>query len=131
MCSRRTVRSTRMIALAAALSVASFVAGLDSAQAGDEYRIGGPTPPASPFWTLCHPERLCGPHGCRTHTYCPPQTFASSYLWQVQDHWPAEALARYDDAWCRSYGPRGAPDYMQCLANNFYMRLSVPLRQTR
>jgi len=54
-----------------------------------------------------------------------------SYLWQVQDHWPAQALAGYDDAWCRIYGPPTSPDYKQCWVNNYYTRLSVPIRATK
>jgi hypothetical protein len=88
-----------------------------------------PTPPNIPSW--CRYERQCGRHGCASRWVCPPQTFVSAYLWQVQDNTPPEALARYDDAWCRVYGPRGSPDYLQCRENNYYTRLTVPIRATK
>ena len=84
-----------------------------------------------PSW--CRYERQCGRHGCASLWVCPPQTFVSAYLWQVQDNTPPEALARYDDAWCRVYGPAAVPavvsaasedykravtDYRNCLAAN-------------
>ena len=77
-----------------------------------------PTPPNVPSW--CRYERQCGRHGC-----------VSAYLWLVQDNTPPEVLARYDDAWCRVYGPRGSPEYLQCRENNYYTRLSVPIRATK
>jgi hypothetical protein len=80
---------------------------------------------------FCQQRWQCGPHGCGWQRICAPQTFASSYLWQVRDNWPPEALARYDDAWCRVYGPPGSWDYGQCRVNNYYTRASVPIRQTR
>ena len=88
-----------------------------------------PTPPNLLSW--CRYERQCGRQGCASRRICPPQTFVSAYLWQVQDHTPPEALARYDDAWCRVYGPAGSPVYWQCRENNYYTRLSVPIRATK
>jgi hypothetical protein len=88
-----------------------------------------PSPPNASSW--CHRVWQCGRHGCTWQGLCPPQTFATSYLWQVQDHWPAQALAGYDDAWCRIYGPPTSPDYKQCRVNNYYTRLSVPIRATK
>jgi hypothetical protein len=86
-------------------------------------------PPNASSW--CRREWQCARHGCAWRLICPPQTFVTSYLWQVQDHWPAQALARYDDAWCRVYGPPTSPDYRQCRENNYYTRLSVPIRETK
>jgi hypothetical protein len=111
------------------------IASLPDAARGNETGLFSPgfppwpTPPNVLSW--CRYERQCGHHGCASRWVCPPQTFVSAYLWQVQDHTPPEALARYDDAWCRVYGPRGSPEYLQCRENNYYTRLSVPIRATK
>jgi hypothetical protein len=111
------------------------IASLPDAARANESRLFSPgfppwpTPPNIPSW--CRYERQCGHHGCSSRWVCPPQTFVSAYLWQVQDNTPPEALARYDDAWCRVYGPAGSPVYWQCRENNYYTRLSVPIRATK
>jgi hypothetical protein len=111
------------------------IASLPDAARGNEKGLFSPgfppwpTPPNIPSW--CRYERQCGHHGCSSRWVCPPQTFVSAYLWQVQDNTPPEALARYDDAWCRVYGPAGSPVYWQCRENNYYTRLSVPIRATK
>jgi hypothetical protein len=111
------------------------VASLSYAARGSErglFSPGFPPWPAPPNVTSwCHYERQCDRHGCSSQWFCPPQTFVSAYLWQVQDNTPPDALARYDDAWCRVYGPRGSREYWQCRENNYYTRLSVPIRATK
>jgi hypothetical protein len=121
-----------------ALAVASALIGLavlpHAARAGENGLFAPgfppwPAPPNAASW--CHRAWQCAHNACFFQWLCPPQTFATSYLWQVQDHWPAQALAGYDDAWCRIYGPPTSPDYRQCRVNNYYTRLSVPIRATK
>ena len=128
------MRITRHTVLAiAAVAVLSAGGPLGQALAGDPTSLSAyppwPTPPNIARW--CHQEWQCGPRGCGWQQTCPPQTFVSSYEWQVQNHDSPEALARYDDAWCRTYGPPGSREYLQCRENNYYTRLSVPNRMTR
>ena len=72
------------------------IASLPDAARGNESGLFSPgfppwpTPPNVPSW--CRYERQCGRHGCASRWVCPPQTFVSAYLWQVQDHTPPEAL---------------------------------------
>src|SRR5215469_2474855 len=39
----------------------------------------------------------------------------------------AAAIARYDDACCRTYGPPGSPVYVQCRENLAFERAALPL----
>jgi hypothetical protein len=72
------------------------IASLPDAARGNESGLFSPgfppwpTPPNIPSW--CRYDRQCGHHGCSSRWVCPPQTFVSAYLWQVQDHTPPEAL---------------------------------------
>jgi hypothetical protein len=99
----------RHFAVAIAFALINIASLPDAARANESGFPPWPTPPNVPSW--CRYERQCGRHGCASRWICPPQTFVSAYLWQVQDHTPPEALARYDDAWCRVYGPAGSPVY--------------------
>jgi hypothetical protein len=124
----------RHLTLAIAFALINAASSTDAARAGESGLFSPgfppwPAPPNASSW--CRREWQCGRHGCSWQGLCPPQTFATSYLWQVQDHWPADALAGYDDAWCRIYGPPNSPDYRQCRVNNYYTRLSVPIRATK
>jgi hypothetical protein len=123
----------RRVALAVTSGLIGFALLPHAARAGESGLFAPgfppwPAPPNASSW--CRRVWQCGRHRCVWQGLCPPQTFATSYLWQVQDHWPAEALAGYDDAWCRIYGPPTSPDYRQCRVNNYYTRLSVPIRAT-
>jgi len=118
----------RQFMLAVAFALINVASSPHAARAVDGL-FGPGAPQNSSSW--CRREWQCGRHGCAWQGLCPPQTFATSYLWQVQDHWPAQALAGYDDAWCRIYGPPTSPDYTQCRVNNYYTRLSVPIRATK
>ena len=87
----------RHLTLAIAFAVISAGSSTDVARAGESGLFSPgfppwPAPPNASSW--CRREWQCGRHGCSWQGLCPPQTFATSYLWQVQDHWPAEALAR-------------------------------------
>jgi hypothetical protein len=124
----------RQFAFAVAAVLINFVSLPQPALASDGGLFGPgfppwPAPPNSTSW--CRREWQCGRSACGWHRICPPQSFISSYLWQVQDNVPPEALARYDDAWCRVYGPVGSREYWQCRENNYYTRLSVPIRATK
>ena len=72
------------------------IASLPDAARGNETGLFSPgfppwpTPPNVLSW--CRYERQCGRHGCASRWVCPPQTFVSAYLWQVQDNTPPEAL---------------------------------------
>jgi hypothetical protein len=123
----------RHVALAFVSALIGFAVLPDAARAGGSGLFGAGFPPwASPAEPLfCLQRWQCGRYGCSWQRICAPQTFASSYLWQVQDNWPPQALARYDDAWCRVYGPPGSWANRQCHVNNYYTRLSVPIRQTK
>jgi len=124
----------RHVALAGASALIGLAVLPHAARAGENglFAPGFPpwrAPPNAASW--CHRAWQCAHNACFFQWLCPPQTFATSYLWQVQDHWPAPALAGYDDAWCRIYGPPTSPDYRQCRVNNYYTRLSVPIRATK
>ena len=124
----------RYLMLAIAFALVNTASSTDATGAGESGLFSPgfppwPTPPNASSW--CHRVWQCDRHGCAWQGLCPPQTFATSYIWQVQDHWPAQALAGYDDAWCRIYGPRTSPDYRQCRVNNYYTRLLVPIRATK
>ena|ERR1700730_6492340 len=107
----------RFIVLTIAVAATSIGGSLDRANAADvarlpevEYRPR-PAPLGVPLPSRCHPDWQCS-----------GQIFPRSYQWQAQ------AIARYDDAWCRYYGPRGSPVYVQCRDNLYYERASLPLR---
>jgi hypothetical protein len=124
----------RRIALVIALTFINTAGLTGATYAQDRWLFGPgyppwPTPSNASSW--CQQRWYCGQHGCKWQRICLPQSFATSYIWQVQDNWPPQALARYDDAWCRIYGPPGSAVYRQCRENNYYTRLSVPIRATK
>jgi hypothetical protein len=128
------MRLTRTVLLAfAALGIAAAaIAGSPGpANAGHVRHRPRIVVPLSSSQTLCNQAWLCDARGCGWREYCSPQTFSSAYEWQVIDKWPPELLAQYDDEWCRTYGPRGSPVYNQCRQNNYYTRLTVPIRRTK
>src|ERR1700730_5589196 len=117
----------RFIVLTIAVAATSIGGSLDRANAADvarlpevEYRPR-PAPLGVPLPSWCHQEWQCGTWGCGWRRHCSRQVFPSPYQWQAQ------AIVRYDDAWCRYYGPRGSPVYVQCRVNLYYERASLPL----
>src|SRR5262245_44954679 len=103
----------------AAIAVGGAVDHAGAADAGAEYR-----PVAAPLLLGCYPEWRCGTWGCGWRRFCSRRGF----LGPSPYHWQAPAIAAYDDAWCRYYGPRGSPVYLQCRENVYYERASLPLR---
>jgi hypothetical protein len=103
----------RCIALMIALAAIGIVGSVDRANAADARRVpeaeNRPQPPAVP---------LC----CGWAWFCSRNDCSELYPWR------AEAIARYDDAWCLQYGPRGSHVYAQCRENLYYERASLPLR---
>jgi len=121
------------LAFAIAAGLIAICPGPVGAEQNDPFGPGFPPWPAPPNnGSWCREVKQCDRHhNCSYKEVCPPQSFASSYRWQVMDRWSPERLQQYDDAWCRSYGPPGSRDYQQCRENNYYTRLSAPNRWTR
>jgi len=78
-----------------------------------------------PLRAAMRPPWMCFAVGLPAADFCQRVFMASS------GQYTAGSSGRYDDAWCRVYGPRGSPEYLQCRENNYYTRLSVPIRATK
>src|SRR5262249_44414606 len=96
----------RCIALVIALAATGMLGTLDRACAAAPRRL-----PEAEFARPFAVPSCCGwPWFCQTND--------CSSLYPER----ARTIARYEDAWCRAYGPPGSPVYLQCRDNLAFER---------
>ena len=125
----RLIRSIVIVSAVAAIVVAGPSGYARAGVSGYRHGKHWTHPTRAGPW--CHREQQCTIWGCHWVRLC-SAVFPSPYYheWEVRDHWAPEDLARFDDVWCVTFGHRGSPGYVQCRANLYYDRLSLPLRVT-